>query len=142
MKKNPYREVLTLLQASGATRLVSGYVWSLQRETPCGCVFGTVTRFVGVASDFGGHFRAYPPSDFLDWAKEHGLTKEIVEELETFNDTYASEAIEHDLDVRSIDPDFEPDRAFDVDFDRYAEERYTAVVEYLKKRAAEFEVTP
>ena len=70
MKKNPYREVLTLLQASGATRLVSGYAWSLQRDTPCGCIFGTVTRFVGVATDFGGHYWAYPPSDFLDWAKE------------------------------------------------------------------------
>lgn len=138
MKKNPYREVLTLLQASGATRLLADYSWATDLPTSCGCLFGTVTRHAGVATDYFGPYATYAPQAFREWASEHGLTREVVEELETFNDRYEAEALSFELEARDEDTD----ERLNVDFEHFSKDRYAAVVAYLEERASAFDATP
>ncbi len=158
MKKNPYREVLALLQASGATHLLADYSWATDLPTPCGCLFGTVTRHAGVATDYFGPYATYAPQAFREWAGEHGLTWEIVEELEIFNDRYAAEALSDELEELGIDPDeaealsdeleelgIDPDEdghtdeRLDIDFEHFSKDRYAAVVAYLEEKATAFD---
>ena len=141
MKKNPYREVLILLQASGATRLLANFAWVTDKPAPCGCLFGTVTRHEGIAADYFGPYAMYAPRAFREWAGEHGLTWEIVEELEIFNDRYAAEALSDELEELGIDPDEDghTDERLDIDFEHFSKARYAAVVAYLEEKATAFD---
>ncbi len=141
MKKNPYREVLILLQASGATRLLANFAWVTDKPAPCGCLFGTVTRHEGIAADYFGPYAMYAPRAFREWAGEHGLTREIVEELETFNDRYAVHDLDEELEELGIDPDEDghTDERLEVDFEHFSKDRYAAVVAYLEEKATAFD---
>jgi len=125
--KNPYAAVREAIIASGTTRLLAGVALD---ETGCGCAFGVASGL-----DPCGTFTTamdqtvdslYDPNDrairqrFRAWAAARGLTREIVCEIELYNDT----RLNHD--------------AFGNDPDRCAE-RLALVLSWLGTRAEAWE---
>jgi hypothetical protein len=145
---NPYRNLLAVLKASGATRLLSNMAWTTKTPAPCGCLFGTVLHHQDLEYDRCGFFRnswdmvGSSQVQFTRWAYSIGLTQETVEELERFNDGLFQEEIIEAADESGLD---EIDEV-EIDFDRYASERYRLVVAHLEEKAAKFDrehgVTP
>lgn len=132
---NPYAKILSLLESLPAEErlLLSGVRRDTVDTRECGCLFGTLLPKHGLPADTGykGLYHAellsQPTSPLRHWARDlFNLTDGeswfgwLVAELERVNDNYD-----------------------DGDNDSHTcADRYQHVCEYLRKRAADYAVTP
>lgn len=100
---NPYREILKALKATDRGELLANFKWMKPEDAQfaCGCTFGTImvpvlAKTEKEAHDFEfdhwGTFSRMFVTDtphsvaFREWCEERGVTQNVVDEVEAFND--------------------------------------------------------
>lgn len=130
---NPYAKILSLLESlpAGERLLLSGIRRDIVETRECGCLFGTLLPKHGLPASDGytgsyyAELRLQPTSPLRPWARDlfdltDGEFCWLVAELERVNDKYAEW---HNDPYTCVG-------------------RYQYVCDYLRKRAAEYAVTP